>query len=119
MGASKGGQVSTPPPPHQIDRDSEAMDSVVHEGYQVKKPTPLTRMDRDNRAAFSGVGGARGGRTQTDSLAGAAQGAVSEEAAKLVKDSTGLKVKAEVGRCREKKWIGGMGENIIFVRTGH
>ena len=75
---------------------------MVHEGYQVTKPTPLTRMDRDNRAAFSGVGGARGGRTQTDSLAGAAQGAVSEEAAKLVKDRTVLTVEAEVGRLINK-----------------
>ena len=36
-------------------------------------------------------------------LTGAAQGAVSEEAATLVKDRTGLTVETEVGRCRKKK----------------
>ena len=34
---------------------------------------------------------------------GATQDAVSEEAAMLVKDRRGLKVEAEVGRCRKKK----------------
>ena len=33
---------------------------------------------------------------------GAAQGAVPEEAATLVKDRTGIKLEAEVGRCRKK-----------------
>ena len=67
---------------------------MVHEGDQVKKPTRPTRTDRDNRAAVSGVGGALRGRTQTDRLTRAAQNAVSEKAATLVKDRTGLKVEA-------------------------
>ena len=44
---------------------------------------------------------------------------MSEEANMLVKDRTRLKVEAEVGPRRKKKLIGGMGENGIFVRTGH
>ena len=75
----------------------------MHEGGQVtKQPPPPNSTDRDNRAEVSRVGGARGGRTQTDKLTGAAQGAVSEEAAKLAKDRVGLKVEAEVGQCRKK-----------------
>ena len=67
---------------------------VVHEGAQVTKPIRPTRTDRDNRAEFIRVGGALGGRTQTDRLTGAAQDVVSEKAATLVKDRTGLKVEA-------------------------
>ena len=96
------------------------MESVVHEGAQVTKPTPPpTRMDRDNRAAVRGVGGARGGRTQTDRLTGAAQDAVSEEAATLVKGRTGVKVEAEVGICRKKTmdWGNGGKHNIRENRT--
>ena len=59
-------------------------------------------MDRDNRAAVSGVGRARGGRTHIDRLTGAAHDAVSEEAATLVKDRTGLKLELEVGWCRKE-----------------
>ena len=92
---------------------------MVHKGDHVEKPTPPIRTDRDNRAAISGVAGARGGGTQTDRLTGAAQDAVLEDAAMLVKDRTGLKVEAEVGRCRKKKIDWGMGEDGIFVRTGH
>ena len=102
FGGTLGGPGINTTNPHQIDMDSEAMESVVHEGGQVTKPTPSIRTERDNRAAISGVAGARGGRTHTDRLAGAAQDAVSEEAAMLVKDRTGLKVEAEVGRCRKK-----------------
>ena len=40
VGDAQGGQGINPPPPHQIDIDSEAMESVVHEGAQVTKPTP-------------------------------------------------------------------------------
>ena len=55
-----------------------------------------------------------GGRTQIDRLRVAAQDEVSEEAATLVKYSTGLKLKAEVGRCREKTmdWGDGGKRNI-------
>ena len=67
---------------------------MVHEGDQVTKPTRPTRTDRDNRTAVIGVRGALGGRTQIDRLTGAAKDAVSEEAATLVKDRTGLKVEA-------------------------
>ena len=74
----------------------------MHEGDQVTKPTPPIRTHIYNRAAISGVAGARGGRTETDRLTGAAQDAVSEEDAMLVKDRTGLKVEAEVGQCRKK-----------------
>ena len=79
---------------------SEAMPSRYHEGDQVTKPTPPIRTDRDNRAAISGVADARGGRTQIDRLTGTTQDAVSEEAAMLVTDRRGLKVEAQVGRCR-------------------
>ena len=69
--------------------------------------------------AVSGVAGARGGRTKTDRLTGAAQDAVSEEAALLVKDRTGLKVEAEVGWCRKKTidWGDGGKWNICKDRT--
>ena len=50
---------------------------------------------------------------------GAAQDAMSEEVTTLVGDRTGLTVEAEVGRCRKKKLIGGMGGKEIFVRKGH
>ena len=76
---------------------------VVREGAQVTKPTPPTRTDKDSGAAISGVRGARGGRTQTYRLTGAAQDVVSEESATLVKDRTGLRVEAEVGQRRKKK----------------
>ena len=75
---------------------------MVHEGAQVTKPPPPIRTDRDNRAAISGVADAGGGRTQTDMLTGATQDAVLEESAMLVKDRRGLKVEAQVGRCRKK-----------------
>ena len=120
MGVREGDQVSTLPPPHQIDIDSKVMEWVVHEGAQVTKPTPPpTIMDRYNRAEFTGVVGARGGRTQRDRLTGALQDAVSEEAATLVKDRTGLKVEAEVGRCRKKTidWGYGGKRNIREDRT--
>ena len=102
MGGTQGGPGINTTTPHQIDIDSEARELVVHEGAQVTKQPPPIRTDRYNRAAISGFAGARGGRTQTDRLTVAAQDAVSEEAAMLVKDSTGLKVEAEVGRCRKK-----------------
>ena len=70
------------------------MESVVHEGAQVTKPTPPIRTHIYIRAAISGVAGAQGGKTETDRLTGAAQDAVSEEAATLVKYRTGL----EIGR---------------------
>ena len=44
-----------------------------------------------------------GAENHTDRIMGAAQDAVSEEAAMLLKDRTGLKMEAEVGRCRKKK----------------
>ena len=66
-----------------------------------KTPSP-TRTDRYSRAAVSGVRGARGGRTQTDRIAGAAQDAVLEEASMLVGDRTGLTAEAELGRRRNK-----------------
>ena len=75
---------------------------VAYEGDQVTKPTTPTKADRDNRAVVNGVGGARGGRTQTERLTGEAQDAVSEESATLVKERTGLKVEAELGRYRKK-----------------
>ena len=105
--------------PHQIDIDSKAMESVVQEGAQVTKPPPPIRKDRDNRAEISGVAGARGGRTQTEMLTGAAQDSVSEEAKMLVKDRTALKEEAEVGRCRKKKidWGDGGRRNICEERT--
>ena len=81
-------------------------------------PPPI-KLDRDNRAAISRVAGVRGRRTQTDRLMGAAHDAVSEEAAMLVKDRTRLKVEAEVGRFRNKTIYWGMGEDRIFLRTGH
>ena len=61
----------------------------------------------------------RGGRTQTDRLTVAAQNTVSEEAATLVKDRTGIKVEAEVGRRRKKKidWGDGGKRNIREDRT--
>ena len=59
-------------------------------------------MDRDSGVAVSRVGGARGGRTWTDRIKGETQDALSEEAATLVKDRTGLTVEAEVGRHRKK-----------------
>ena len=76
-------------------------------------------MDRDNRAAISGVAGTQGGITQTDRLTGAAQDAVSEEAAMLVKDKRGLKVEAQVGRCRKKTsdLVDGGRRNIREDRT--
>ena len=91
----------------------------MHKGGQVKKPTPPIRTDRDNSAAISGVAGARGGRTQTDRLTGAAQDAVSEEADMLVKDRTGLKLGAEVGWCRKKTidWGDGGRRDIREDRT--
>ena len=93
----------------------------MHKGDQATKPPPPphTRKDRDNGATVSRVGGARGGRTQTARLTGAAQDAVSEEAAMLVKDRTGLKVEAEIGRCRKKKidWGDGGKMNIREDRT--
>ena len=95
--------------PHQIDIDSKVRESVVHKGAQVKKPTPFIRTDRNNRAAIIRVADSRGGRTQTYRLTGVTQDAVSEEAAMLVKDRRGLKVEAQVGQCRKKKVIGGMG----------
>ena len=50
----EGDQVSTLPPPHQIDIDSKARESVVHKGAQVKKPPPPPiRTERDNMAASS------------------------------------------------------------------
>ena len=69
--------------------------------------------------AVIGVAGALGGRTQTDRLMGAAQDAVSEEAAMLVKDRTRLKVEAEVVRCRKKTmdWGDGGKRNICEDRT--
>ena len=57
-------------------------------------PPPPTRTDSDSGAAVSGVGGARGSRTQIDRLTGAAQDVVLEEAATLEKDRTGLTVEA-------------------------
>ena len=61
----------------------------------------------------------RGGRTQTDRLTGVAQDTVLEEVAILVKDRTGLKVEAEVGRYRKKKmdWGDGGKGNIRKDRT--
>ena len=44
----------------------------------------------------------QGGRNHTDRLTGATQDEVLEEAVTLVKDSTGLKVEAEVVRCINK-----------------
>ena len=85
----------------------------MREGGQVTKTTPPpTSMDRDSREAVSRVGGARGGRTQADKLTGAAQDAVSKEAATLVGESTGLKVEAEVGRRKKKTWGDGGKINI-------
>ena len=71
-------------------------------------------MDKDNRVEVSGVGGEGGGRTHTDRLTGPAQDAVSDEAATLVKDRTGLKVEAEVGWCRKRTmdWGDGGKRNI-------
>ena len=69
----------------------------------VQTPPP-TRTDRYSRAAVRGVGGARGGRTQTYRITGAAQDAVLEEAATLAKDRTGLPAEAEKYR-RKKKTI--------------
>ena len=50
---------------------------------------------------------------------GAAQYAVSEEAAMLVKDTTGLKVEAELGRCRNKTiaWVDREKRSIREDRT--
>ena len=69
--------------------------------------------------AIGGVAGARGGRTQTDRLTGATQDAVSEESTMLVKDRTGLKVEAQVSRCRKKTsdWGDGGIRNIREDRT--
>ena len=91
----------------------------MHEEPQIIKPIPSIRTDRDNRAAVRGVAGARGDRTQTDRITGAAQDAVLEEAAMLVKDRTGLKVEAEVGRCRKKTidWGDGGKHNICEDMT--
>ena len=91
----------------------------MHEGDQVTKPTPPIRIYRDNRATVSGVRDARGGRTQTDSLTGAAQDTVSEEAATLVTDRTRLKVETEVGWRRKKTmdWGDGGKRNIREDRT--
>ena len=118
VGGTRGVPVISTTPTHQIDIDSGAMESVVHEGDQVTKPTTPTKTDRDNRAVVNGVGGARGGRTQTG-LTGEAQDAVSEESDTLVKERTGIKVEAELGRYRKKTmdWVDG--GNGIFVRTGH
>ena len=82
-------------------------------------PPPPIRTDRDNTAAISEVADARGGRTQIDRLTGAVQDTVSEEAAILVKERTGLKVEAEVVRCRKKTidWGGGGRRNICEDRT--
>ena len=71
-------------------------------GVQVTKPTLPTRTDRDSGEAFRGVGGAQGVRTHTERLTVAAQDALLEEAATLVKDRTGLTVEAEVGRRRKR-----------------
>ena len=56
-----------------------------------------------------GVRGEQGGITQTERLTGAEQDAVSEEAATLVKDTTGLTVESEVGRRIKKTidWVDG------------
>ena len=91
----------------------------MREGAQVTKPTPLTRMDRDSGAAVSGVRGARGGRTHTYRLMGAAQDAVLEEATTLLKERTVLTVEAEVGRRRKKTidWVDGEKINICEDRT--
>ena len=119
VGGTRGGPGINTTTPHQIDIDSEAMESVVHEGAQVTKPTPTIRTDRDNRAAISRVADARGGRTQTDRLTGVTQDAVSEVAAMLVKDRRVLKVEAQVGRCRKKtsNWGDGGRQNIRDDRT--
>ena len=76
-------------------------------------------MDRDSGAAVSGVGGARGVRTQTDRLTGAAQDAASEDAATLVGDRTVLTVEAELGRRRKKKidWVDEGKRNICEDMT--
>ena len=102
-----------------MDIDSRTVELVVHEGTQVKKPPSLIRKDRYNRVAVSGVAGAQGGRTQTYRLTGAAQDAVSEEDAMLVKHRTGLKVEAEVGQFRKKTidWGDGGKRNIREDRT--
>ena len=91
----------------------------MHEGAQIKNQPPPIRTDRDNRAAISGVADARGGRTHTDRRTGATQDAVSEEAAVLVKDRRGLKVEAQVSRCRNKtsEWGDGGRWNICEDRT--
>ena len=60
-------------------------------------PTPLTAALLSLSVLVGG-----GGKTQIDRLTGVAQDAVSEEAATLLKDRTGIKVEAEVGRCRKK-----------------
>ena len=119
MGAREGGQVSTPTHPHQIDIDSEAMESVVHEGAQVTKPTLPTRMEIDSGVEVIGVGGARGGRNQTDRLTGVAQDSVLEESATLVKDRKVLTVQAEVVWRRKKTidWGDGGGIYIREDRT--
>ena len=91
----------------------------MSEGDQVTKPTPPSRTDRDRGAAVSGVGGARGVRTQTDMIMGAAQDAVPEEAATLVGEMTGLIEEAEVGRHRKKTiyWGDGRKRNICEDMT--
>ena len=80
------------------DRESGAAELEVHERSQVKKESSPTRTDRDSGAAFSGVGGAQGERTQTGRLTVVAQDAVSEYASTLVGYRTGLAEEAEVGR---------------------
>ena len=86
----------------------------MSEGSQVTKPTSPNRTDRDSGAAVSGVGGARGGRTQTERLTGAAQDAVSEDALKLVDYRAGITEEAEVGWRRKKTidWGDGRKRNI-------
>ena len=89
------------------------------QGNKTTPPPPSTMTDRDIGVAVSGVGGARGGRTQTERLTGAAQDAVSEDALKLVDYRAGITEEAEVGWRRKKTidWGDGRKRNIREDRT--
>ena len=78
-----------------------------------KTNPPPTGTDIDSGAAVSGARGARWGITHTYRLTGAAQDAVSEEAATLVGYRVGPPTEAEVGRRRKKTIDWGMKKNKI------
>ena len=110
VGGAQGGPGTNTTPPNQDGQRQRFGGVGSAQGVPGKKTPPITRTNRDSGAVVSGVGGAQGSSTQTESLTGAAQDEVSEEVVKLAVDRTGLTSEVEAGQGRKKRIDLGDGE---------